>query len=137
MNSRLLLRLDDDFAEILRQAADGSLEQRALNWRREAVACVVLASEGYPGAVRRGMEITGIANALAEPRVAVYHAGTRFEGDTLVVSGGRVLSVCGRGPTLADAVKTAYQGVQHIRFEGMQYRTDIGSDSLARLGGTR
>ncbi|MCG6963003.1 MAG: phosphoribosylamine--glycine ligase [Acidobacteria bacterium] len=132
----ILLRLDDDFADILRQAADGSLEQRALSWRREAVACIVLASEGYPGAVRRGMEITGIAGALAEPRVTVYHAGTRLDGDTLVVVGGRVLSVCGRGPTLEEAVKTAYQGVQHIRFEGMHYRTDIGADSLARLGGS-
>ncbi len=131
----ILLRLDDDFAEILRQAADGSLEQRALNWRREAVACVVLAAEGYPGAVKRGMEITGIAGALAEPRVNVYHAGTRLDGDSLVVAGGRVLSVCGRGPTLEDAVQTAYRGVQHIRFQGMHYRTDIGADSLARLGG--
>jgi phosphoribosylamine--glycine ligase len=107
------LRLDDNFAEIARDASEGALGIGGLNWRKEAVACVVLAAEGYPG---------------------VYHAGTRLEDGCLTTSGGRVLSVCGRGPTLSDALDTAYEGVSKISFDGMWYRSDIGRDTLAKLG---
>jgi len=70
---------------------------------------------------------------MALPGVTVYHAGTALHDGRLVTSGGRVLSVCGRGATLAEAVATAYAGVERIRFAGMQYRRDIGQDSLRRL----
>jgi len=132
----ILLRLEDDFATLLKSAADGNLASTTLSWRREAVACVVLAAAGYPRAPRRGDPITGIEEALAERRVSVYHAGTGRDAEgRLVTAGGRVLSVCGRGATLKEAVATAYRGVAHIHFDGMQYRTDIGADTLARLEG--
>ena len=128
------LRLDDNFAEIARDASEGALETGGLNWRKEAVACVVLAAEGYPGNPRKGDEITGINEAMALSGVTVYHAGTRLEDGCLTTSGGRVLSVCGRGPTLSDALDTAYEGVSKISFDGMWYRSDIGRDTLAKLG---
>ncbi len=128
------LRLDDNFAEIARDASEGVLETGGLNWRKEAVACVVLAAEGYPGNPRKGDEITGIKEAMALSGVTVYHAGTRLEDGCLTTSGGRVLSVCGRGPTLSDALDTAYEGVSKISFDGMWYRSDIGRDTLAKLG---
>ena len=128
------LRLDDNFAEIARDASEGGLETGGLNWRKEAVACVVLAAEGYPGNPRKGDEITGIDEAMALSGVTVYHAGTRLEDGCLTTSGGRVLSVCGRGPTLSDALDTAYEGVSKISFDGMWYRSDIGRDTLAKLG---
>lgn len=133
----VLLRLEDDFGLALKEAADGNLSRGAFSWRREAVACVVLAANGYPGKVRRGDVITGIDDALTMSRVTVYQAGTaRDDQGRLVTAGGRVLSVCGRGANLADAVSTAYAGVERIHFEGKTYRTDIGADSLARLGGS-
>ncbi|HHQ48535.1 MAG TPA: phosphoribosylamine--glycine ligase [Acidobacteria bacterium] len=133
----ILLRLDDDFGEALKNAADGALSRATFSWRREAVACVVLAAQGYPGNVRRGDVITGIDEALALPRVTVYQAGTaRDERGRLITAGGRVLSVCGRGTNLAEALSTAYSGVDMIHFEGKRYRTDIGADSLSRLGGS-
>ena len=128
------LRLDDNFAEIARDASEGALGIGGLNWRKEAVACVVLAAEGYPGNPRKGDEITGINEAMALSGVTVYHAGTRLEDGRLTTSGGRVLSVCGRGPTLSDALDTAYEGVSKISFDGMWYRSDIGRDTLAKLG---
>jgi len=128
------LRLDDNFAEIARDASEGALGIGGLNWRKEAVACVVLAAEGYPGNPRKGDEITGIKEAMALSGVTVYHAGTRLEDGCLTTSGGRVLSVCGRGPTLSDALDTAYEGVSKISFDGMWYRSDIGRDTLAKLG---
>jgi len=132
----ILLRLEDDLGQVLREAADGRLTRKAFNWRREAVACVVLASRGYPGSIHRGDVIRGVEEALALPRVTVYHAGTALDPEgRLVTAGGRVLSVCGRGTNLNEALAVAYDGVGKIHFEGMQYRTDIGVDSLARLGG--
>jgi phosphoribosylamine--glycine ligase len=128
------LRLDDNFAEIARDASDGALEVSNLNWRKEAVACVVLAAEGYPGSSRKGDEISGIDEAMAISGVTVYHAGTRLEDNRLTTSGGRVLSVCGRGPTLSDALGVAYGGVSKIAFNGMWYRSDIGRDTLTKLG---
>jgi len=128
------LRLDDNFAEIARDASEGVLKTSNLNWRKEAAACVVLAAEGYPGSPRKGDEITGIDEAMALSGVTVYHAGTRMEDDRLTAAGGRVLSVCGRGQTLSDALDAAYRGVSKISFDGMWYRSDIGRDTLAKLG---
>lgn len=133
----ILLRLDDSFAAIARQAADGALESTSLRWRREAAACVVLAAAGYPGRPRRGDEIHGIPSAHALPGVTVYHAGTALEDGRLVTAGGRVLSVCGRGRTLRDAVAVAYRGAAEIRFDGMTYRRDIGADTLQRMAAER
>jgi phosphoribosylamine--glycine ligase len=99
------------------------------------VVCVVLAAEGYPVKPRKGDVISGVDDALALPGVTVYHAGTRQEGGELQTAGGRVLTVCGRGAKLSDAVATAYQGVDRISWRAMQYRTDIGADTLAKLAG--
>jgi phosphoribosylamine--glycine ligase len=131
----IFLRLDDNFAAVAHDAADGALLTPKLQFRKEAVACVVLAAAGYPGSPRRGDEITGIDDAHALSGVTVYHAGTRRDDDgRLVTSGGRILSVCGRGSTLAEALDAAYAGVARIAFDGMWYRTDIGRDTLAKLG---
>ncbi len=133
----ILLRLDDNFADVARRAADGRLETAALKWRREAAVCVVLAAAGYPGAPRKGDEIAGIGDALSLSGLTVYHAGTTMDDSRLVTSGGRVLSVCARGGDLADAVALAYRGVDQISFDGMHFRTDIGADTLKKLAGGR
>lgn len=128
----MLLRLEGSFASLVKSAADGQLALGGLSWRREVVACIVAAAQGYPGLPRKGDHITGIEEAMAQSAVTVYHAGTRLEDDRLVTSGGRVLSVCGRGPNLEVALETAYRGLGAISFEGMTFRRDIGSDTLAR-----
>lgn len=129
----ILLRLDDNFAEVARAAADGAMEATNLRWRKEAVACVVIAADGYPGSPRKGDEITGIDDAMALSGVTVYHAGTRLDGEKITTAGGRVLSVCGRGASLSEALETAYEGVGRISFDGMWFRSDIGQDTLAKL----
>jgi phosphoribosylamine--glycine ligase len=132
----IFLRLDDNFAAIARDAAAGVLEVQNMKWRKEAVACVVMAAENYPGIPRKGDEITGTDDAMALAGVTVYHGGTRLVDGRLVTSGGRVLSVCGRGATLDEALDTAYQGVGKIHFDGMWCRSDIGRDTLEKLGTT-
>jgi phosphoribosylamine--glycine ligase len=126
----VLRRLDGDFAAVLRDAADGRLEPGSMTWKNEVAACIVLAADGYPAGPRLGDEITGIADAEELPGVAVFHAGTRRDGDRLLTSGGRVLAVTALGETLADAVDLAYRAADRIRFDGVHRRSDIGSDTL-------
>jgi phosphoribosylamine--glycine ligase len=122
----VLPRLDNDLLALLTAAADGELAGRRANWKREACACVVVASEGYPGTVRKGDPISGLADALAQPGVLVFHAATAVQDGQLVTAGGRVLSVVGRGTTIAEATATAYRGVELVQFAGRQFRGDIG-----------
>jgi phosphoribosylamine--glycine ligase len=119
-------RLDDDLLPLLRAAALGELGALRANWKREAAVCVVLAADGYPGAPRRGDAITGVGEALAQPGVLLFHAGTALQDGRLLTAGGRILSVVGRGVTLDEAARTAYSAVAHVQFDGMQYRRDIG-----------
>jgi phosphoribosylamine--glycine ligase len=89
---------------------------------------VVLASPGYPAAPVTGAPISGADRIGGSCQV--FHAGTALRSGTLVTAGGRVLTVCARGPTLAEARANAYGAVSRISFEGMQYRRDIGARGL-------
>ena len=119
-------RLEGDLLPLLRAAALGELGALRANWKREAVVCVVLAADGYPGAPRRGDPIAGLGEALAQPGVLLFHAGTALQDGRLVTAGGRVLSVVGRGSTLSEAARSAYSAVGRVQFDGVQYRRDIG-----------
>lgn len=130
----VLRRLDGDLAAAFRDAADGRLEGGALRWKDEVAACVVLAAENYPERPRVGDEITGISHAEALPGVVVFHAGTRRDGRRLLSAGGRVLSVTATGHSLAEAIDLAYRAAGRIHFEGVHWRSDIGADTLGRIG---
>ena len=93
---------------------------------------MVLASGGYPESSESGRAITGLAQAAAVPGALVFHAGTAARDGAIVTAGGRVLSVVGRGPSYQDAIAVAYRAVAEIRFDGMQFRTDIGRKALPR-----
>jgi len=105
-----------------------------MKWKKDVGACVVLAADGYPAGPRVGDEITGIADADSIPGVKVFHAGTRHDGESILTAGGRVLSVTALGETLADAVDIAYRAADRICFDGVHRRTDIGADTLKKIG---
>jgi phosphoribosylamine---glycine ligase len=126
----ILPRLNGDFSELCAALCEGRLKEYQAVWSREAAVCVVLASGGYPGAYSKGKRITGINMAEEDRRIAVFHAGTRQEGDQVVTDGGRVLGVTATGRDLASAIMSAYEAVNKIHFEGMHYRRDIGAKGL-------
>lgn len=127
----LLPRLESDLAPLLMAAANGDLGGRELCWSDDASACVVLASEGYPGAYEKGRIIRGLR--LAEGMGAlVFHAGTSRNDQRLFsTSGGRVLNVTTTGATIAEALEKAYEAADAIEFEGKQMRRDIGRNQYA------
>ncbi len=121
----ILPRIRSDVLELLDAAAGGRLEQIELDWDPRHAVCVVLASEGYPDAPVTGREIDGL-DLVGSDDVFVYHAGTKRDDGRVVTAGGRVLGVTALGETLDEARSRAYAAVGKIRFEGMQYRSDIG-----------
>ncbi|HVE87004.1 MAG TPA: phosphoribosylglycinamide synthetase C domain-containing protein, partial [Myxococcales bacterium] len=115
---------------LLLGAARGELPERPLRLRAGASVGVVMAAAGYPGPPRQGDAISGIAEAEATG-ARVFHAGTRRLDGRLVTSGGRVLTVCAQAPTVGLAREAAYRACALIRFDGAQYRRDIGARAVA------
>ena len=122
----VLPRLDTDFAEIVKAVAEERLSQVEVRWKEQASACVVIASGGYPGSYKKGLEIHGLDENGQAEGVTVYHAGTKWEDGKFFTNGGRVLGVTALGDTLEEALDKAYAGVEKITFEGAMYRKDIG-----------
>jgi len=127
----VLPMLDEDLSWLLAAAATGALPSRPARFRHEPHVGVVLAAGGYPDAPEKGKVITGIEAAASVADSLIFHAGTSRHDRQLVTSGGRVLTVVGRGATYRDAIDVAYRSASHIRFEGMQLRRDIGRKALA------
>jgi len=121
----LLFGLAAPLGPRLLDAAHGRLLDEALPG--DPAATVVLASAGYPGQVRTGDQIEGLEALAGEPDVKVFHAGTARVDDAWVTAGGRVLGVCARGPSLADALDRAHAAAERVRFVGRQWRRDIGA----------
>ncbi len=122
----IMARLQGDPLPLFLGAARGDLRGVDMRWEAPASLCVVLAAGGYPRDFVRGAEITGVDAAARVDGVEIFHAGTRREGSRLLTAGGRVLSVAAHGPDVDAAAARAYAAIAHIRFEGMQFRSDIG-----------
>jgi phosphoribosylamine--glycine ligase len=127
----VLPMLDEDLSWLLGESATGALPSRAARFRNEPHVGVVIAAGGYPDAPESGAAITGLEGASAVPGALVFHAGTSKRDNHLVTSGGRVLTVVGRGSSYEKAIEVAYEASSHIHFDGMQYRRDIGRKALA------
>jgi phosphoribosylamine--glycine ligase len=123
--------LDEDLSPLLLATARGELRSRAARFLSERAVCVVLAAGGYPDAGETGKAITGLDAAAAEPGALVFHAGTSLHDGAIVSGGGRVLTVVGRGPSYQDAIDVAYRAAAHVKFDGMQYRKDIGRKAFS------
>ncbi len=130
----LIPLLDSDLLEIALACAEGRLYGMEIAWKTGAAACVVLASEGYPAKYASGRVISGLDSHQRVPSqdkgTVVFHAGTRVADGKVVTAGGRVLGVTGWAPSLQSALTSAYQAIESIHFEGMQYRRDIGHHAL-------
>ena len=126
----IILRLKSDLLELIERALDGTLNQVEADWDRRAALGVVVAAHGYPEEPRKGDVITGVPKP--ESDCHVFHAGTRLEGKDVVTNGGRVLCVTALGDSVKMARARAYEALDRIRFDGMQFRKDIGYRALKK-----
>jgi len=131
----LLMRLKTDLLDVLELTVEGRLYHLySLQWDARPSVCVVMASEGYPGAYEKGKVITGLDAAAKHENVKVFHAGTSTNADDeIVTNGGRVLGVTALGDTISEAKQAAYAATREIQWDGAWYRNDI-SDKAVRLG---
>ena len=128
----IMLRMKTDLVELLEHALDGRLDQVDVDWDRRTALGVVLAAHGYPDRPRKG-DI--IANLPADSDdCVVFHAGTQLADGRLIGSGGRVLCVTALGDTVRAAQKRAYDAVEQISGDGLQYRKDIGHRAVKSRG---
>ena len=132
----IMMRLKTDLLDMMLAATEvgldgeptGALGRMELEWDRRWALGVVMAASGYPLNPRKGDAIAGLPQDQQD--AMVFHAGTVFEGDRLVTSGGRVLCVTVLGDTIKQAQQRAYELAKGVHFVGMQYRQDIGHRAL-------
>ena len=120
----ILMRLKSDLVKLAEHAINGTLNQVEADWDRRTALGVVMASANYPDTPRTGDVITGLPEGTDD--IQVFHAGTAMNGDQAVTSGGRVLCVTALGETVKYAQAQAYEALDEIKFDGAQFRKDIG-----------
>jgi phosphoribosylamine--glycine ligase len=126
----IMLRLQSDLVELCLSACKGELDQQDIAFDPRPAVGVVLAAGGYPGSYNKGDEITGIPAATDNSKT--FHAGTKLDGDKVVTAGGRVLCATAMGASVTEAQKEAYKAVNEIKWDGVEFRTDIAYRAIAR-----
>jgi phosphoribosylamine--glycine ligase len=126
----IMMRLKSDLVDVFMAATDGTLDQIELQWDRRVALGVVMAAGGYPLYPKKGDVITGLPPEADD--AVVFHAGTTVKDKQAVTNGGRVLCVTALGDTVKAAQRRAYEMLQPIRFDGMQFRRDIGYRAIKR-----
>ena len=114
---------------LLNASIDGNAALLSIKMRPGASACVIAASGGYPGKYQSGLPIEGLTTP-ADPSVVVFHSGTALKDGRLLTAGGRVLTITAHADNLRNSLEKAYNQLQKISFENMQYRRDIGHRAL-------
>ena len=121
--------LDSDLLTVMMATTNGTLSDTEVKFADKHACCVILASNGYPTAYKKGFEMTFTEEALK----ATYVAGAKLENGKLVTAGGRVTGTTAIADSLADAIKEAYRLSDGVKFEGAYRRTDIGKRALDAL----
>lgn len=120
----IMSRLNSSLVDLVQAAIDGRLDEVQAQWDERVALGVVCASQGYPQKPEKGQVITSLPQDCDS--LHVFHAGTKATAEGTVTNGGRVLCVVGLGNDVRTAAAKAYEGVDAVHFDGMQYRTDIG-----------
>lgn len=123
----IMARLESDLVDLIEAGLYGKLDQVTAKWVDKFAVGVVLASYGYPSLPRKNDKITGLNDLKSTNELKVFHSGTTLEDENLLTNGGRVMCVVGLDQDFKLAQKKAYLAIERIKFDGMQYRHDIGN----------
>ncbi|OGF70166.1 phosphoribosylamine--glycine ligase [Candidatus Giovannonibacteria bacterium RIFCSPHIGHO2_02_FULL_44_31] len=123
--------LKTDLVDVLLACVNKNLKNFSIEWSDNFACCVMAAAEGYPRKYKKGIKISGLGAFDANSEVVIFQAGTKINGmDTVVDKMGRALGVSAIGNDLSSAIRNAYEALDRIKFDGMQFRTDIGKKAL-------
>jgi len=127
--------IENDLVQLMLDAVDNKLSKAKIKFKDQSAVCVVIASGGYPDSYEIDKQIFGLEVATSEKDVVVFHAGTKYNKDVIVTSGGRVLGVTAIGEqlNLEETIDKAYRAVEKITFDGAYYRSDIGIKGIERI----
>ena len=120
----ILLRLNSSLVELCKAAIDDELDTYSIQWTEKHSCGVVIASEGYPEDYESNKKVSLKENNIKDSKL--FHAGTKYENETVLTSGGRVFCATALGSDLKDAQKNAYNLVNNVEFDGAFFRKDIG-----------
>ena len=126
----IMMRLESDLVELCVKACNARLDKTSIKFKTEMSIGVVMASGGYPQSYEKHNVISGL-DAISND-IKVFHAGTAFENDNIVTTGGRVLCVTALGNSITDANKKAYESISSITWKDAFYRSDIGYRAISR-----
>ncbi len=118
--------LKTDLLEVMQAVTDEKLSEINVEFMDKNSACVIMASNGYPTAYKKGFEIS----IPSDVENRVYVAGAKLVDGKLVTDGGRVLGITNVADTLQEAIKKSYSDVEKVTFDGAYYRHDIGGKAL-------
>jgi len=121
----VMARLETDLVGLCVAASQKELDQVQIRVDEKAAATVMAVSRGYPMGYEKGYEITGLDGKYGKQSL-IFHAGTREEEGKILTNGGRVLCVTSRGKDIAEAVNISLDVLDHINYDGIYYRSDIG-----------
>lgn len=121
----VLFRLKTDLHKIMEHILDNKLNEIKIEYKKEEAVCVMLTSGGYPDVYEKGKIIEGISDL--DKDIVIFHSGTKILDGKLVTNGGRVLGITTSANTVEQAARKVYENINKISFEGMHYRTDIGT----------
>src|SRR3989338_1532153 len=123
--------LKTDLVDILLACVNKNLKNFSIEWSDKFACCVMAATEGYPGKYKKNIAITGLSAIDSDSDVVIFQAGTKIIGSDMVVGNmGRALGASALGNNLNVAIGKAYKALDKIKFDGMQFRTDIGKEAL-------
>ncbi len=128
----LLFRIESDIFDLFYQTALKQIDQYQLIWKRKTAISVVLASLGYPMSPETGGEIKELESFKNTDDEFVFHAGTKFLDNKVVISGGRVLNITALGHDLEDAINKVYDSINKVELKNFHYRNDIGKKGLVK-----
>lgn len=118
--------LKTDLIDIIEAINNNCLDKIDIEWSTNSASCVILASGGYPVSYKKGYEIKGLDENGNYNGVTVFHAGTKLENGKFLTNGGRVLGITALGEDLKSALKKSYEACEHIGWQDVHYRKDIG-----------
>lgn len=126
----VLMKMESDIVPLFMEIAEGRLNTASLNWKEGSTICVVMSSKGYPGSYDKGVKLSSLGELRESDDVVLFHAGTKYEDDSIVTNGGRVLGLTVIDNSISAAIDKVYNNISKIDDGTLYYRTDIGKKAV-------